>query len=541
MMRFPYLSGPEARGETPPATYPSVNLSPYKHSNGYDAWGNLTSQFKRIWRFGVSGGGGTFTNNRKAGVTYDAAGNELYNVSINSFFDALGRKTRIENWPPPVGGGQTGNPSGPSVEILQNLDGDGQPAKRAETRKTETFVNGGPQTTITPSVTTTYYVRSTLAGGDIVNEVNAQGEKCKAYIYALGERFAEQNKIFSGSYYLQWRVNNPIAGTLLEVFADGAYGRTELDPNGAEVGNYDPWVDDPTPTYLEMRGQDPLYIQGGDPFDYSGGHTRDGLPISNSEANRLAGSDAVARAPQQDYISIVRNGVQQLARFQAFGDGYQGYVPVGAKYLGNGVIGGSSRGGGFGARSYRSDTNIAAINGGTGEAELGYAGQGGGQLGGGVQQTGGIVGQGGGQTGGISEQGSPDLSEAEKQRRRCMGARELVRREAKLGNTLASLQSSITFGTSKLSYMDNHLVGNFMINGREVDVDWLIDINASRLFAPGAPLPNLPVDHGALGRYLGGKSIWVTLQKLAGQTPTNSHLQDQGERNAIMLATLRIT
>ena len=163
-------------------------------------------------------------------------------------------------------------------------------------------------------------------------------------------------------------------------------------------------------------------------------------------------------------------------------------------------------------------------------ASVGSELQAGGQQGGGLQQT-----------DGISGQGSPDLSEEEKQRRRCMGARELVRREAKLGNTLASFQSSITFGTSKLSYMDNHLVGNFMINGREVDVDWLIDINASRLFAPGAPLPNFPVDHGALGRYLGGKSIWVTLQKLAGQTPTNSHLQDQGERNAVMLATLRIT
>jgi hypothetical protein len=52
--------------------------------------------------------------------------------------------------------------------------------------------------------------------------------------------------------------------------------RQEMDPFGADVGYSSPI--DPPPLYNERGSY--LYIEGGDPFDYSGGCTLDGLPIS---------------------------------------------------------------------------------------------------------------------------------------------------------------------------------------------------------------------------------------------------------------------
>jgi hypothetical protein len=204
---------------------------------------------------------------------------------IKSFFDTANRQVRSETWTPPVGGGQTGNPSMPSVEIDQNLDGHGLRAKRVETKRTEEFVNGGPQTTITTTVTTTYYVRSSLAGGDIALELDGQGNKVKGYIYALGGRLAEHWTAFNG---VLWRHTNPVTGTMLQ----GAE-RSEFDPLGAEVGNYDPWVNDPTPTYQELKGSEPLYIEGGDPFNARSGCTLDGLPISCSQFLRRVDNGSV--------------------------------------------------------------------------------------------------------------------------------------------------------------------------------------------------------------------------------------------------------
>ncbi|MFN7949553.1 MAG: hypothetical protein U0Z53_29620 [Blastocatellia bacterium] len=56
-----------------------------------------------------------------------------------------------------------------------------------------------------------------------------------------------------------------------------------------------------------------------------------------------------------------------LARWQAFADGYQGFVPVGARYLGNGVLSFGSDGLGRRAPGSPQDTDLAGLNGATGE------------------------------------------------------------------------------------------------------------------------------------------------------------------------------
>jgi hypothetical protein len=163
----------------------------------------------------------------------------------------------------------------------------------------EALVNGGPQTNVTTTVTTTYYVRSSVTG-DVFNELDEQGNKRKSYIHAFGARLAEQRQVHTGGpFYVFWRYANPVTGALIK-----GDDRTEFDPFGAEVGNYDPYYSDPTPTYQELKGNEPLYIEGGDPFNLSGGCTRDGLPISCSEAYRQARSGSVVDSNGADVVAL---------------------------------------------------------------------------------------------------------------------------------------------------------------------------------------------------------------------------------------------
>jgi hypothetical protein len=106
----------------------------------------------------------------------------------------------------------------------------------------------------------------------------------------------------------------------------------------------------------------------------------DGLSIDESFAKELLAGGSAVVAPAQQTITIIRNGKPHLARWQAYADGYQGYVPVGARYLGNGQIGSGGAGvfkgaGGVTLRASSGkggDTDLARLNGATDdEAVLG--------------------------------------------------------------------------------------------------------------------------------------------------------------------------
>ena len=61
----------------------------------------------------------------------------------------------------------------------------------------------------------------------------------------------------------------------------------ERDPNGAEVGLEDPWsLILEEPTYKNIKDEEPLYLEGGNPFDFSAGRTIDGLPVTQAEFDR---------------------------------------------------------------------------------------------------------------------------------------------------------------------------------------------------------------------------------------------------------------
>jgi len=65
----------------------------------------------------------------------------------------------------------------------------------------------------------------------------------------------------------------------------------ERDPDGAEMGLFDPWSNTlEEPTYRHIKEDEPLYLEGGNPFDFSEGLTIDGLPVTRQEFERRVGN-----------------------------------------------------------------------------------------------------------------------------------------------------------------------------------------------------------------------------------------------------------
>jgi YD repeat-containing protein len=278
-------SGPEARGEVLPPSPPPPN-NPYKQVSTYDVWGNLTSRNNRFWRMNPTDVAG-YSNNRRQGWQYDQAGNALRDTNDHTY-NAAGNQANMTSLQP-VGGGQTGHPQMPTIEIAQSYDGDGLPVKRIETRRTEQLIGGGPQTDITTTVNIIHYVRPRGLGGQVMLELEATGNRLKSMVYAGNTLIAEATGAF-----IFWRHSNPVTGTMLKSVGGGSFiDRSEFDPFGAEVGSTDPYFGDEYADYIEIKGQEPLYMEGGDPFDLSGGCGLDGMPISCSQLLQKAEIGAV--------------------------------------------------------------------------------------------------------------------------------------------------------------------------------------------------------------------------------------------------------
>jgi len=234
------LSGAEARGE------PVTNNRPYKEDFNFDVWGNMTSHTGQHWSHAMPAFGGAYTNNRMVGWQYDADGRNTVSNSVTSTFDAAGRLIQTS-------GPQRRN--NPPLVLTQGFDGDGQRVKKTEYGDT------------------TYLLRSTVLGGDIISEIYGTanqsnfGQKQRGHVYVSGIDVAQQIS-FSGE--VAYIPSNLIRGTQV-----GAIG-TE-DPLGNDAGDEDPYLPD---------SGDPgfAYPHMGDMSDPGGGCTRDGIPMNCSMA-----------------------------------------------------------------------------------------------------------------------------------------------------------------------------------------------------------------------------------------------------------------
>ena len=134
-----------------------VQDGPYASPHWYDEWGNLTSR---------QGWGGenpwltaSYTNNRRDGFSYDAAGHLTGDGGQSFAYDATGQQAAA---------------SYPGYSLQQQYDGD-----RLRVRKVE---NGA----------VTYYLRSTAFGGQVMAELNSSGGWARGYVYGGGGLLALQ-------------------------------------------------------------------------------------------------------------------------------------------------------------------------------------------------------------------------------------------------------------------------------------------------------------------------------------------------------------
>jgi hypothetical protein len=193
-------------------------------------------------------------------LLYDPDGRVIADAQGDHVFDAAGERTSVTAGE--VGGGDTGHPLMPREAYDVKYDADGNPTKNTSVTRTETLVGDGPQTYITETTEIIYYLRSTALAGYVVGELNDQGQKTKQYVYAGGERLAEQQTSY-GYNTINWQHRNPTTDSWVSVDPNGISSfRTEVDAHGRETGleapiilaNEPPPPPTRSPSYLEMQG-----------------------------------------------------------------------------------------------------------------------------------------------------------------------------------------------------------------------------------------------------------------------------------------------
>jgi hypothetical protein len=234
-------------------------------------------------------------------------------TTLTAVFDAAGRRSS-STAPSRRIGTQTFN-----VELDENYDGDGQQVKEVMTVGT--------------SGTSTYRLRSSMLGGQIVDEIDGNGAKQTGFIYAGGQPIARYQ-----STQLLWMHRDPLNTRERLSSSTGALsGGAEFDPSHSSVG-----MNDPGPS---GDGTDPglMYPRNGDPTDLSGGCMIDGgVAPCSSAMSQVNGGAGVATDPYETpstrWNPSLNSGQGGFEIFHAFADGYVGYGPIGARYLENGAF-----------------------------------------------------------------------------------------------------------------------------------------------------------------------------------------------------------
>ena len=183
-------TGSEARATIGTDTWGHPD-GPYAQGYGYDVWGNRTHEEGWGGIYGsYTNGNPTYTSNRRNGGTYDLAGN--YTAGGAATYDATGQQVAYT----------TGS-------ISHVYDGD-----RLRGKKVDHGVG-------------TYYVRSSVLGGQVVAEINSAGTWMRGYVYLGGQLIALQD---SGVYWVHQ-----------EPYTKGQRFTTSLGVVTGNIVEVDPW------------------------------------------------------------------------------------------------------------------------------------------------------------------------------------------------------------------------------------------------------------------------------------------------------------
>ena len=270
-----------ARGLSP---YPTIAYpDPYFQSITYDAF-NHSNRTGRLY-IGEPSDIGTYVNNRRNGWQYDADGNPTTDSSYQQTIDAAGMTIRSVSLAKVGDGNQY--PLQPRLDITQTYDANGTPAKRVQISRLPGIVDefGNPGEPI-EDTQTTHYIKSSVLGGATVAEL---GWGDTIHIYAGGQRIARE---FLGN--VTFEHHNPMTGSWVTSHGHSSYrttNREERDPRGAETPLSNPYGS--AENYVDWRFGQPLFVEGGDPFDYHSGREIDGLPVTEAEFQRRLASGSL--------------------------------------------------------------------------------------------------------------------------------------------------------------------------------------------------------------------------------------------------------
>jgi YD repeat-containing protein len=243
---------------------------PYHQNYDYDAFGNMSSRAGRLWSGSDDGYSTNYINDRDQHWSYNSEGDPVVQNTLTAVFDAAGRRSS-STAPGRHIGTRTVN-----LKLDESYDGDGQQVKEVMT---------------TVGASTTYKLRSSKLGGQVVDEIDGSGAKQTGFIYAGGQPIARYQ-----STQLLWMHRDPLnTRERLSASTGALSGGAEYDPSHSSVG-----MNDPGPS---GDGTDPglMYPRNGDPTDLSGGCLIDGAvapcSVAMSQVNVGAG---VATDPYED-------------------------------------------------------------------------------------------------------------------------------------------------------------------------------------------------------------------------------------------------
>ena len=182
---------------------------------GYDPVSNITSRETETWSNSYVDSA-SYTNHRRTGWTYDADG-RIATIDARTYtYDAAGRNTQLA--------GQRWTPSGyVPVTATNGFEGEGRKVRE--------------QSDGSGFLVTSYYLRSTVLGGAVVEELNNVGQKQIGYVYLpSGDLLATQ---YITQNYVMLRQVSPGGSSQYEFFSSntssGLDTRREFDPMGANV------------------------------------------------------------------------------------------------------------------------------------------------------------------------------------------------------------------------------------------------------------------------------------------------------------------
>jgi RHS repeat-associated protein len=174
---------------------PLIQNGPYSHGYQYDQWGNVT--FREGWGGDNPSYTATYTNNKRNGLTYDAAGNVTNDGGQNFTYD---------------GTGQAATASYSGYLLQQYYDGDRLRVKKSD---------NGP---------VTYYLRSSALDGQVVAEIDGSGTWVRGYVYLGSQVLAVQQ----GGVY--WVHQDPVVKSKRVTNSSGTVvSAIELDPWGGNT------------------------------------------------------------------------------------------------------------------------------------------------------------------------------------------------------------------------------------------------------------------------------------------------------------------